>query len=90
MQWAMEGQGREEVKGVGKDGGGGSKRNKSPTTAMTKSLPLLCPPIEVTINGQWWQPDKAKCLATSSQTFIQFIRPMSLLSYISKSNTDCI
>ena len=32
---------------------------------------------------------KAECLARS-QTFPQFIRPMSLLSYTSKTKTDCI
>ncbi len=33
---------------------------------------------------------KAECLASSSQTFQQFIRPMFLLSYTSKTKTDCI
>ncbi len=32
----------------------------------------------------------AQRLVSSSQTFSQFIRPMSLLSYTSKLNTDCI
>ncbi len=32
----------------------------------------------------------AQCLASSSQTLSQFIRPMSLLGYTSKSNTGCV
>ncbi len=30
------------------------------------------------------------CIATSSQTFPQFIRPMSLLCYMGKTKTDCV
>ncbi len=41
-----------------------------------------------------WCPSLCICLAqrlaSSSHTFSQFIRPMSLLSYTSKLNTDCV
>jgi hypothetical protein len=40
----MEGQAR-EVRGEGKDGGGGEERDESPTTGMTKLSPLLRPPL---------------------------------------------
>ncbi len=58
----MEGQVR-EVRGEGKDGGGGDKQNKSPTTGMTNlAIFTVAPPaiIEVTINQQWWQPVEAR------------------------------
>ncbi len=43
--WAMEGLAR-EVRWEGKDGRGGDERDKSPTIAMAKLLPLLCPPLK--------------------------------------------
>ncbi len=41
---AMKGQAR-EVRGKGIDGGGGDKRSKSPTTALTKIVALALPAI---------------------------------------------